>query len=79
LEGALRAIAMNKIVPESDDITALIDYVFDSKDEGLIFWLAAACPGWPLNLTKPFLEFCVEKVQQTILKKQPKLLFYKNI
>ena len=69
LEGALRAIAMNKIVPESHDISALIDYCFSSKDEGLVFWLAAACPGWPLNLTKPFLEFCLANSATDDIKK----------
>jgi hypothetical protein len=69
LEGAMRAIAMNKIVPESNDISALIDYVFNSKNEGLVFWLAAACPGWPLNLTKPFLEFCLAKSATDDIKK----------
>jgi hypothetical protein len=61
LEGAIRAIAINRRVLSNDTIIALLEYVKNSKNDGLIFWLAAACPGWPSDLTKFFLEFCLEK------------------
>ncbi|ACJ29454.1 hypothetical protein swp_2724 [Shewanella piezotolerans WP3] len=59
LEGAIRAIAMNRMIPAQEIIEILIEYVEISKNDGLVFWLAAACPGWSLDLTSEFLKSCL--------------------
>jgi len=59
LEGAIRAIAMNKTVPSHKTTKTLIEYVKNSENDGLIFWLVAACPGWPQDQTSDFLKSCL--------------------
>ncbi|ETJ46846.1 hypothetical protein X564_17510 [Pseudoalteromonas agarivorans] len=59
LEGAIRAIAMNRMIPEYEIIETLIEYVESSENDGLIFWLAAASPGWSQGLTSEFLNSCL--------------------
>jgi hypothetical protein len=57
IDGALRAAAMLRIVPEDDEISAILEYAGAlPKDDGNRFWILAACPGWPVEKIAGFLN-----------------------
>jgi HEAT repeat protein len=59
IDGALRAMAMLRLVPSESAILRIIDYAAElSVNDGNRFWIIAACPGWPAKVTEPFLAAC---------------------
>ncbi|CAM5418842.1 HEAT repeat domain-containing protein [Streptomyces aurantiogriseus] len=58
-DGALRAVAMQRAVPDPATIDHILDFLIplDAHD-GLRFWPAAAAAGWPGNRVRAFLENC---------------------
>lgn len=57
IDGALRAMAMLRLVPEEKDIARILDYAGSLPvDDGNRFWVIAACPGWPTKVIERFLE-----------------------
>ena len=55
----LLQLAINKFIPEDALISKIIDYVQQPDNVNMDFWVAAACPGWPTNLTSNFLHNCL--------------------
>lgn len=61
LSGALRTLAMLRIVPSDAEIIEIIDFVTPTPvHEGLQFWVAAAAAGWCGDAVTEFLSFCEE-------------------
>jgi hypothetical protein len=71
IAGALRALAIDKMLPPKNEIEEILKISWDinkHKDRvghefGLIdprIYLAVACAGWDLELTKDFLNHCIE-------------------
>lgn len=59
IDGALRALAMLRLVPSEPAIQRILDYAAPLPiDDGNRFWIIAACPGWPAKLTQSFLTDC---------------------
>lgn len=59
IDGALRAMAMIKMVPSDSDIERIIDYVSDSEaNQGIHFWVVAAAPGWSGAKVEEYLDYC---------------------
>ena len=58
LEGALRAIAMLRMQFMPEATASIIEQVVASNSERLLFWLAAACPGWSGHAVDEFLNRC---------------------
>lgn len=59
VEGGIRSLAMNKLTPEDALINKIIDYAQQPDNINMDFWVAAASPGWPINLTNDFLHNCL--------------------
>ena len=58
-DGALRAMAMLKMVPAEIDIERIIDHVTaQGKNDGINFWVLAATPGWSGKKVEEYLHFC---------------------
>jgi HEAT repeat protein len=57
IDGGLRAIAMMRIVPTQQEVSQIIKFVskFD-RDDGIRFWVIAACPGWSGSEVDAFIE-----------------------
>jgi hypothetical protein len=56
INGALRAMAMLRLVPTEPEILRIFAYATHlSVNDGSRFWIIAACPGWPTKATEPFL------------------------
>lgn len=71
IAGALKALAIDKMLPSKNEIEEILKISWDinkHKDRighefGLIdprIYLAVACAGWDLELTKDFLNHCIE-------------------
>lgn len=61
LDGAFRAMAMLRLVPESAEIIEIISFVTKlAPDDGLRFWVAAAAPGWRGSHVNVFIEDCAQ-------------------
>jgi hypothetical protein len=60
IDGAFRAMAMLRLVPEDAAIAEMLDYVkaLGAKGEERRFWLAAAAPGWRGARVEAFLDEC---------------------
>ena len=57
IDGALRATAMLRLVPDESAISRILDYASHLPvSDGNRFWIIAACPGWPQKMTQRFLE-----------------------
>lgn len=57
IDGALRAMAMLRLIPDENEISQILDYASRlSYDDGNRFWIIAACPGWPASQTGKFLD-----------------------
>lgn len=54
--GAIRSLAINKLIPNDNLINKIIEYAKKPENSDLDFWVAAASPGWPINLTADFLN-----------------------
>jgi hypothetical protein len=56
VDGALRALAMLRLIPNDDEIARILAYGGKlSVNHGNRFWIAAACPGWPRGMVAEFL------------------------
>lgn len=61
IDGALRAMAMLRLVPESGDMLEILSYANKlSRDDGRRFWVAAAAPGWRGPLVSRFIDDCAQ-------------------
>lgn len=59
VDGAFRAMAMLRLVPESAEMIEIISHVSKlSPNSGLRFWVAAAAPGWRGSEISEFIEDC---------------------
>lgn len=68
IDGALRAIAMLRIVPDQASIDEILAYAIAlAPEDGLKFWVAAAAPGWTSAHLDHFLKGC-EGSSRTDLK-----------
>ncbi|WP_157519702.1 hypothetical protein [Herbidospora daliensis] len=58
-DGAFRAMAMLRMVPDGDAIGRIIDFVDRRESYDMLrFWPAAAAAGWPREVVGEFLEKC---------------------
>ncbi|MFD6327578.1 HEAT repeat domain-containing protein [Streptomyces sp. NPDC058442] len=58
-DGALRAVAMLRSVPEPETVDYILDFLAPLQShDGLRFWAAAAAAGWPGERVRAFLEGC---------------------
>lgn len=69
LNGGLRAVAMLHLLPDKKFIQKIIQHTSLPKNEALQFWTAAATPGWPVELTKDFLEHSIKSANLDDTKK----------
>jgi len=61
VDGALRAMAMLRLVPSEPEILRILAYATPlAANDGNRFWIIAACPGWPKTITRPFLDACAK-------------------
>lgn len=61
IDGALRAMAMLRLIPSQEEIQKILAYVAPfSSNDGIRFWVVAACPGWPPKATELFLADCAK-------------------
>ena len=59
IDGAIRAMAMLKMVPVESHIEKIINYVTSkNKSDGMHFWVLAAAPGWSGQKVEDYLAFC---------------------
>jgi hypothetical protein len=72
VEGGIRSLAMNKIIPSDTLINKIIKYVQKPENSHIDFWTAAASPGWPPNATNKFLEDCLLHSKSEETKKAAK-------
>ncbi|MFD6279760.1 HEAT repeat domain-containing protein [Streptomyces sp. NPDC060209] len=58
-DGALRAVAMLRSVPDPETVDYILDFLAPLQShDGLRFWAAAAAAGWPGERVHAFLERC---------------------
>ncbi|MFE6905861.1 HEAT repeat domain-containing protein [Streptomyces erythrochromogenes] len=58
-DGALRALAVMRSVPERETIDFVLDFLAPLEPrDGVRFWAAAAAAGWPGDRVRAFLETC---------------------
>jgi len=59
VDGAIRAMAMLKMLPVDLHIEKIINYVTaKNKNDGMHFWVLAAAPGWSGLKVEEYLDFC---------------------
>ena len=59
IDGAIRAMAMLKMVPVELHIEKIINYVTTkNKSDGVHVWVLAAVPGWSGQKVEDYLAFC---------------------
>jgi len=59
IDGALRAMAMLRMVPSESQIENIIDYVAARESNlGVHIWVLAAAPGWSGSKLKEYLDYC---------------------
>lgn len=68
IEGGLRAMAILRMIPAEEDIDEIISYVRKTKNNSLIFWTAASCPGWKTKQVHEFLSQCSQSEREDIRK-----------
>lgn len=57
--GAMRAVAMLRLVPDRDVSEKIVALVRELNDSDVRFWTAAASPGWDRDKTAFFLKDCL--------------------
>ncbi|HAS8250388.1 TPA: HEAT repeat domain-containing protein [Vibrio vulnificus] len=72
IEGAIRSLAINKTTPSNKLIKKIISYAEKPDSRNSVFWISAASPGWPENLTESFLKDCLEHSEIDDKKKTAK-------
>ena len=61
LDGAFRAMAMLRMVPDPREVAEIVAYAASlPPNDGHRFWVAAAAPGWKGPEVVTFLKACVE-------------------
>lgn len=65
-EGALRAVAMLRMQFEPEVTASILEQVVASKNEGQMFWAAAACPGWSGKAVDDFLDRCLRSGREDV-------------
>jgi hypothetical protein len=67
IDGALRAMAMLKMVPSDSHIEKIINYVAAREmNQGIHFWVVAAAPGWSGARVEEYLDYCAKSPQEEI-------------
>ncbi|MFT7683776.1 MAG: HEAT repeat protein [Moritella dasanensis] len=68
VDGAIRAMAMLKVVPVNLDIEKIINYVTaQNNNDGMHFWVLAAAPGWTGKKIDEYLAFCSTSKRDEII------------
>ncbi len=66
-DGAFRAMAMLRMVPEPKDVSLILMHVGGrSLEDGLRVWVAAAAAGWSGAESRTFLEQCARSPRQDL-------------
>lgn len=66
-DGALRAMAMLKMIPSDRQIEKIINYVADRElNQGIHFWVVAAAPGWSGERVEKYLDYCAKSPREEI-------------
>jgi len=67
IDGALRAMAMLKMVPIDSHIEKIIGYFVKKElNEGIHFWVVAAAPGWSGTKVEEYLDYCAKSSREEI-------------
>ncbi|MFS1438067.1 HEAT repeat domain-containing protein [Shewanella sp. 10N.286.48.A6] len=67
IDGALRAMAMLKMVPSDSHIEKIINYVAARElNQGIHFWVVAAAPGWSGAKVEEYLDYCAKSPREEI-------------
>ena len=67
IDGALRAMAMLKMVPSDRHIQNIINYVAERElNQGIHFWVVAAMPGWSGPKVEEYLDYCAKSPREEI-------------
>ncbi|MEH6552396.1 MAG: hypothetical protein V7744_20670 [Pseudomonadales bacterium] len=67
IDGALRAMAMLKMVPSDGHIEKIINYVAERElNQGIHFWVIAAAPGWSGKKVGAYLDYCAKSPREEI-------------
>lgn len=67
IDGALRAMAMLKMVPSDSHIEKIINYVATRElNQGIHFWVVAAAPGWSGAKVEEYLDYCAKSPREEI-------------
>jgi HEAT repeat protein len=67
IDGALRAMAMLKMVPSDNHIEKIINYVAARElNQGIHFWVLAAAPGWSGPKIEEYLDYCAKSPREEI-------------
>jgi len=66
LDGGLRAVAMLHMRFEPDVTASILEQVVAKKSERLMFWAAAACPGWTGAAVDRFLNQCAVSAREDV-------------
>lgn len=67
-DGALRAMAMLKLRPDSSDIDLILAHAKSSNvNDGAHIWILAAAPGWSGSEIDGYLDFCGQSERREIL------------
>lgn len=67
IDGALRAMAMLKMVPSNGHIEKIINYVAARElNQGVHFWVIAAAPGWSGAKVEEYLDYCAKSPREEI-------------
>ncbi len=68
IDGALRAMAMLKMVPSDSHIENIINYVSERElNQGIHFWVVAAAPGWSGAKVEEYLDYCAKSPREEII------------
>ena len=67
IDGALRAMAMLRMVPNACDMEKIISHVSEKElNEGIHFWVVAAAPGWSGSKVEEYLDYCEKSPREEI-------------
>ncbi len=67
IDGALRAMAMLKMVPSDSHIKKIINYVSARElSHSIHFWVVAAAPGWSGEKVEEYLDYCAKSPREDI-------------
>jgi HEAT repeat protein len=68
IDGALRAMAMIRMVPSNSHIEKIINYVAEREmNQGIHIWVLAAAPGWSGLKVEEYLDYCATSSLEEII------------